>query len=255
MTETPRPTTNGVSGPDGLEFGGRVQRTARRLAQRIGKGYRVQLILFSALVFVSAVPVFLLAGWVQTNALEKEVRSVTEKHLLIAQNLSGALERYVADVRETFRVASKNIANGDNIEGLDGLLRSLNFDYVVVLDGADRFEQFLVEPAVAHDGFELPMSMLDDLRGLAQTEPQDVHISDLVQIHGKPVFFVVRECDDGQLVVGALEPTFLREVQKSIAFGDRGHSMIVDAKGRVVAHPNKDWEATSKDASGLSVVQ
>ncbi|MEP4377403.1 MAG: sensor histidine kinase [Alphaproteobacteria bacterium] len=233
----------------------RPRSAVRRLAKRIAEGYRVQLILFSALVFVSAVPVFLLAGWVQNNALEKEVESVTEKHLLIAQNLSGALERYVSDVRETFRVASKNIANDQEIEGLEGLLRSLNFDYVVVLDEADKFEQFLVDPAVPHGDFEMPMSMLGELRSLAQTSDKDVHISDLLRFHGKPVFFVVRECEDGQLVLGALEPTFLRQVQKSIEFGDRGHSMIVDAKGQVVAHPNSDWEATSKDASGLSVVQ
>tara|TARA_R110002110_G_scaffold414147_1_gene643178 strand:+ start:35044 stop:36972 length:1929 start_codon:yes stop_codon:yes gene_type:complete len=255
MTETTKPLSSGTTGPDGLGIGGRVQRAARRLALRIGNGYRVQLILFTALVFVSAVPVFLLAGWVQTNALEKEVRSVTEKHLIIAQNLSGALERYVADVRETFRVAAQNIADDENIEGLDGLLRSLNFDYVVVLDEADRFEQFLVDPAVPHEEFELPMSVLDELRSLAQTAPLDVHISDLVQVHGRSVFFVVRECEDNQLVIGALEPTFLREVQKSIVFGERGHSMIVDAKGQVVAHPNEEWQATSKDASGLSVVQ
>ena len=31
--------------------------------------------------------------------------------------------------------------------------------------------------------------------------------------------------------------------------------MVVDAAGRVVAHPNPQWEASSKDASKLSVVQ
>jgi len=56
-------------------------------------------------------------------------------------------------------------------------------------------------------------------------------------------------------MIGALDPAFIRKVQRSITFGERGHSMVVDAKGRVVAHPNPDWEARSKDASKLSVVQ
>ena len=66
-------------------------------------------------------PVILLASWVQSDALEKEVRSVTEKHLLIARNLSGALERYVTDVRATFRVASYNGHAGQELDGLDEL--------------------------------------------------------------------------------------------------------------------------------------
>ena len=37
--------------------------------------------------------------------MEKEVASVTEKHLLLARNLSGTLSRYVRDVKEGFRAA------------------------------------------------------------------------------------------------------------------------------------------------------
>ncbi|HJP13701.1 MAG: hypothetical protein QF701_05090 [Nitrospinota bacterium] len=44
-------------------------------------------------------------------------------------------------------------------------------------------------------------------------------------------------------------------MQKSISFGRKGHSMIVDRAGRVIAHPKKEWQKSSKDASGISVVQ
>jgi HAMP domain-containing protein len=71
----------------------------------------------------------------------------------------------------------------------------------------------------------------------------------------KAVFYVVMALDDGELMIGSLDPAFIRQVQRSITFGERGHSMIVDATGRVVAHPNAEWEASSKDASKLSVVQ
>jgi signal transduction histidine kinase len=43
-------------------------------------------------------------------------------------------------------------------------------------------------------------------------------------------------------------------MQRQIGFGKRGHSMVVDANGVVVAHPNRKWEQTSKNASKLSVV-
>lgn len=238
-----------------LTSGPRPAGAIRRLAARIANGYRVQLILFSALVFVSAVPVFLLAGWVQTNALEKEVRSVTEKHLLIAQNLSGVLERYITDVQEAFRVAAYNGHEVNALKGFEQLLRSLNFRYVALVDPADALQTYVMAPIDMAHGMNLTPDKLNELRNIAAASKDGIVISDLMRVDGQPLFFVMRAFDDGVLAIGALETTFLREVQAAIVFGERGHSMIVDSKGLVVAHPNKDWEATSKDASGLSVVQ
>lgn len=227
----------------------------RRLAARIAKGYRVQLILFCALVFVSAVPVFLLAGWVQNNALEKEVQSVTEKHLLIARNLSGVLERYITDVQEVFRVAANNGHNGNALDGFEQLLRSLNFRYVALIDPANKLRNYVMAPTEMRRGVTMGQETLADLRAMTVGDPGEVVISDLMRVGEEPLFFVLRAFDDGVLAIGALEMTFLREVQAAIVFGERGHSMIVDGKGLVVAHPKVDWEATSKDASALSVVQ
>lgn len=221
----------------------------------MARGYRLQLILFSALVLISAVPVFLLAAWVQSDALEKEVRSVTEKHLLIAQNLSGVLERYVIDVREAFRVAADNAYAVDSLDGFDTLLRSLNFKYVVKLNRQNDLISYIMDPVGGRENMGPDLSVRDYLFELAQDAGDRIVISDLKRVGGQPVFFVVRQIDESVLVVGALETTFLREVQQAIVFGERGHSMIVDATGRVVAHPDKSWEAESKDASKLSVVQ
>ncbi|MBO6784290.1 MAG: HAMP domain-containing protein, partial [Alphaproteobacteria bacterium] len=223
--------------------------------KRVGTGYRLQLVLFTALVLISAVPVLLLAAWVQSDALEKEVRSVTEKHLLLAENLSGVLERYVTDVREAFRVAADNAYEIENLEGFDKLLRSLNFRYVAKFDARDGMIGYVMRPLGGSQSSELPSTVRADLRALAAAEPGEVVISDLVRVGDSPMFFVVSLIEEDRLVVGALETTFLKIVQRAIVFGERGHSMIVDAKGRVVAHPDSDWEATSKDASGLSVVQ
>ncbi len=227
----------------------------RRFASRVAKGYRVQLILFTALVFISAVPVFLLAGWVQSNALEKEVESVTEKHLLIARNLSGVLERYVTDVQEAFRVAAYNGHDSRELKGFEQLLRSLNFRYVALVDPANNLATYVMAPDDMRNGMTMGREQIADLRSMAEASPGGIVISNLIRVDGDPMFFVMRSFDDGVLALGALETAFLREVQAAIVFGERGHSMIVDGKGQVVAHPNKDWEATSKDASGLSVVQ
>ena len=223
--------------------------------ERVGTGYRLQLILFAALVFISAVPVLLLASWVQSDALEKEVRSVTDKHLLLAENLSSVLERYVTDVREAFRVAADNAYEIENLEGFDELLRSLNFRYVAKLDSQDVMIGYVMQPLGEGAAFDLSASVRSELRMRAAQQPGEVVISDLMRINDEPLFFVVSLIEQKRLVVGALETSFLKVVQRAIVFGERGHSMIVDARGQVVAHPNIDWEESSKDASGLSVVQ
>ncbi len=222
---------------------------------RIVSGYRLQLVLFTALVFISAVPVLILASWVQSDALEKEVRSVTDKHLLLAQNLSGVLDRYVTDVREAFRVAADNAYEIEQLEGFDNLLRTLNFRYVAKLDSRDSLIGYVMPPLDGNIGMELSPAARQALRGLAARDRGSVVISDLVRVDDEPLFFVVSLISEDRLVVGALETSFLKIVQRAIVFGDRGHSMIVDRTGHVVAHPNENWESTSKDASGLSVVQ
>ncbi len=226
-----------------------------RSAAERSRGFRLQVILFVALIFLSAVPVFLLATWVQTNALQKEIDSVAEKHLLIAKNLSDALERYVTDVERALFVAATQVGADHVRIDVDRYLKSFDFNYVTVLDRDNKIVGYHLSPVSSIEGEPLPPETRDYLRSAAPTEPGEITFSNLKRENDKGVFYVVMALNDGQLMVGALDPAFIRMIQRSIAFGERGHSMIVDAVGTVVAHPNAQWEAISKDASKLSVVQ
>ena len=219
------------------------------------RSFRLQSILFVALILISAVPVFLLEAWVQTRAMEKEIDAITEKHLLIAQNLSSAFERYVADIERAFLDASiQGIAQGHLIE-VDRRLASFDFNYVTVIDRHNEIISYHPSQDGVAAAEPLPRATRQTLRSIAPGQPGIVIFSDLMRENDKAVFYVVMALDNDRLMIGALDPAYIRKVQRSIAFGERGHSMVVDAKGRVVAHPNPDWEAVSKDASKLSVVQ
>jgi len=253
MQDVSSPSSTGVSDTE-MTLLQRLVASARRSFAVLASGYRLQLALFLALMFISAVPVLLLAAWVQSDALDKEVRSVTEKHLLLARNLSGVLDRYVTDVRETFRVASYNGHDGTAVGGFDKLLRELNIRYVAVVNSENDLERYVTPPQEGVQGMFLRFGEIVALRELARVAPDGIAISDLLRVNNEPLFFIAREFPDGVLILGALELDFIREVQRAIVFGDRGHSMIVDAKGRVIAHPNREWEQLSQDASKLSVV-
>jgi len=96
--------------------------------------------------------------------------------------------------------------------------------------------------------------LISELREIAGAAGGEVVITDLMRSKDQPVFFVVQQLDSGRFAMGALGLEYIRSVQRSIAFGERGHSMIVDVRGVVVAHPNGEWERISKNASKLSVV-
>lgn len=218
------------------------------------EGLRLHVILFIALMVVSSLPVILLSVWVQHSALKKEHESVAEKHLIIAKNLSGVFSRYVTDVKEGFLVAVSSAYRGEQNDGYDRFLKSFSFCDVNIIDRSNTIRLSLMQPDHRRQPYP-SAETLNKLREIASKEPGKVILTDVIKDRGEPFFFVVMALDGEHIAVGTLTPDYVRKVQKEIAFGERGHSMVVDSKGTVVAHPNPGWEKSAKNASKLSVVR
>jgi signal transduction histidine kinase len=216
---------------------------------------RLQVLLFIALIALSAIPVLILDAWVQRSAMEKEIASVSEKHLLIAQNLSTALSRYVIDVKAGFKVAAGHEGSHANAGDVESMLRTLGFRYAYIVDNSSRVNGSLFPSQSFVDAPTFDAELITTLRSLAEAAEGEVAISDLLRVEDQPLFLAVTQIDSERFALGALSLDYLREVQRAITFGELGHSMIVDAKGVVIAHPNGEWEKISKDASKLSVVR
>ncbi len=214
---------------------------------------RLRLLIFLILTLISAIPVILLGYWVQQTAVEKEVSAVEEKHLIIAQNLSNAFDRYANDTKAVFAYVSHNFDMINKLENVDILLNSMGITELCAVDNQNRLRAALGKSTQC--SFSLDKDRIGRLRAKAESHPDKVSISLLRRLDDRPVFFLVRQVSNERFAVGTLETSYLTKLQKSIAFGKKGHSMVVDASGRVIAHPNADWEASSKDASKLSVVQ
>ena len=65
----------------------------------------MQHVLFVAFTIVAAVPVLTLASWVERRAVQQQIDAATDKHLLVARNLTAAFSRYVYDVKAGFSLA------------------------------------------------------------------------------------------------------------------------------------------------------
>lgn len=224
---------------------------AKRAA--FGLSIKFRWLIFVSLLVASVTPVVGLYKWMEASAIQKEISYVEENHLIIARNLSNAMDRYARDVASVVTLMSDSLAQSQTVD-FDRLMGDFDLRTVALLDPSDAVvAQY--PGADADITQDLEPDQIAELRRLALTNRGTAVFSGVQAFQGAPHLFVVRLQAEDVLAVAVVAPTYLIELQQSIKFGERGHSMIVDQHGRVIAHPNATWQATSKDASALSVVQ
>jgi len=219
---------------------------------------RLRSILFTAMLCVSTVPVVILAAWQQNDALEDEINSVTEKHLLVAGNLTAALDRYVSDAMVVFKTAANHL----ELDGADydfrEMLVSLGFRHICKVDANGIIQQ-------AHCVIDCPTpgpfpkdvyNALAKERADARENPGKVIMSNLHRnAGGTPSFYLVRAYPDNSWVIGEMSTDYPQQIQKAILFGRGGHAAIVDRLGQVIAHPLSQWVNEMRNTSEISIVQ
>lgn len=215
-------------------------------------------ILFIGFTLISAVPVLFLAVWVQSSALNKEVAAVSEKHLLIARNLTGALSRYVIDVEAGFRMISRNMTNGRQVAGMSNLLETLHIRNIRIIDTKGHVQQIVHgSPSMSSKKVapEVIKGLNTDLKRAKKDRGKVFFSGVMPDSKGQPAIYLVQALPKNRFAIGTLNMDYLIKMQKSIAFGKQGHSAIVDQYGRVLAHPKPSWRLEMKDISKISAVK
>ncbi len=232
-----------------------MRRDALRRVHRLGFGLRLEHLLFLAFTLIAAVPIGVLALWDQTVAYQHELTSVRERHLLVARNLTTGLSRYVEDVKAAFSLAFESGGLRTQVPGLEQFLVSLNVAHLCIVGPDGRVEHFF-GGTIPSEPRNFPKDLLGELRKLAANTDGKPALSQLQHdSSGRPVFFLAQVLPDGRLGVGVLNTDYIIQLQQQIAFGEHGHAVIVDANGRVIAHPFAAWTAKSQDLAAVPVVQ
>jgi signal transduction histidine kinase/ActR/RegA family two-component response regulator len=217
---------------------------------------RMHQMLFVAFTLVAAVPIAVLAIWEAQTAFQNELDSVRERHLLVARNLTSTMSRYVKDLKATFPLALTQASMSHPDASLVRLLESLEVIRVCILnpDGSVAARM----PGLTDD-VETPAppdaARFKALRALADDMPDEPVLSMLYHDEAnRPVFYLVKAMPDRRLGVAIVSSRYLVSLQQGISFGDRGHAVITDGSGQVVADPIKERVASSKDISNVPVV-
>jgi signal transduction histidine kinase/CheY-like chemotaxis protein len=219
---------------------------------------KLRTLIFIALVIVSVLPVGMLAYWQHKTVIDNEFSVVENQHKVIARNLTIALERYAIDLKSVFRMTTQNMLHEHKVAGLEQHLSELFFQHVCAID-ADGYIQQLQCALACPQADRFPETVLAALDGTlreAASRPDKIFFSPIVRNpRGQPVIYLVKRMDDGNTAIGEVATDYFVELQRGVAFGEKGHAAIVDQTGHVIAHPLEAWMESTRDLSGVSVVQ
>ena len=215
--------------------------------------FSVRQLIFGAVTLVTVIPLVVFWLWPFSRALNDDLDYAARAHLLIARNLGATLDRYHAVVVTAFDLLSANIESGNTILAADPMLRTLHLRHVCLADA----ETGTVIAGIYQGGQTCPpvisADRLANFRAMAETP--GVSIGPVsAGPDGRPVLYLVRPLG-GRLAIGALETGYFVALAGKIAFGERGHAVILDRTGHVLAHPLAEWQTERRDLSALPVVQ
>ena len=208
------------------------------------------MMIFTALV---AAPLLLFWAWPHSRAQLNERAEAYERHLLLARNLGSTLKRYHGDIASTFEYLGGELAAGREVTNADAILSNLRVTHLCLIDPAEaRVVGVVGRGPVA--GTPVPPAKMQRLMALAAEGTGTAFSGVEADQEGKPVIYLARTIG-AQLAVAAVDTSYFVELGRSIRFGLKGHAVIVDRAGRVLAHPMPQWEADRRDISKVSAVK
>lgn len=213
---------------------------------------RIRNLLILAFLVVTLIPSVFYGWWAYREGVRREFAEVEDRHLLLAQNLGSALERYHLDLVSVTEAVSTFMVTEMHSPKLDEILEGLNIDCVVIYHReAQTIQQKFVQAGAT--GGRITNARIQDLSRYL--------------VDGKTTFSPVMESSTGENVIYAIKrynnlmsvaqinTRYFDELGKSISFGRKGHAAIVDRDGNVLAHPLASWVKSRKNIAKVSAVQ
>jgi len=214
---------------------------------------KLKYILIVLLCLLTVAPVAIFWFWPYSKALESEIDDVRQRHLVIAKNLSGEMERYYSDLTSSFAIIATSAKDAKKTINFKDIFDNLHIRHICIANSKTgqisesiQFDGPPCPPAVPAERFDAMMKLAKEgqtlISGVFPTKP-----------NGNVIYALYLR--DDQLFIGAISTSYIAEIGRRISFGKLGHAAIVDQNGRALSHPRQDWQDERKDMSKISVVQ
>lgn len=213
----------------------------------------VRAALIISFIATCGIPLLIFWLWPHSAALEAKVKDAEQRHLVIAEGAGETLSVYHKSVVLAFDALVEPMQSGADISFSQELLSSLGFRHLCVVDRHTGDVLSFYTTQERELPRRLPPVVLAEVeRILASGDKPMSHI--FVDPKGVPQFLLARSIGD-RIVVASVDSDTIRKVSNGISFDEHGHSAILDAGGRIIAHPNSDWVAQVKDLSTLDPIR
>lgn len=234
---------------------------SRLLAQPV---YRLLAVSF---LLIALVPIGVLTFHVYHAAWGNAWREIYEKHRLLAMNLASPIRIYVNDheavlamLADQIGAQSRTATPAFSQKVLNSTLRHMDGFKSLIHVGTNgsihaistRNDQGTYDKRLFAHEKSFVITRDTGKKWLSDIKPSP--------ISGEPTLILSTPVRDGRgkmtgVVLGELRVELIEKLRRNIRFGEKGHSAIVDRRGRVIAHPNPEWMAEMRDLSAWPVVQ
>lgn len=230
-----------------------------------GHAQPINRLLMFCFVLIALVPVSFLGVKLYHAAWDNAWREIYEKHRLLALNLASPISTYVDDHRAmlamlAFLLHDNRAGHADAVLLDETLKKMKGFQSLVLMDGDGNAR--LMVPADAARAQNERRAFSDEhcyLETLLSQRPQISNVK-YSPLSGQPTIILSQPVyGPGHrltgVLLGELGIDYIEQLRRTIHFGKRGHSAIVDHTGHVIAHPNPAWMQEIRDISSLPIVQ
>ncbi|MEJ2141082.1 MAG: cache domain-containing protein, partial [Gammaproteobacteria bacterium] len=210
-----------------------------------------QLLVISFFI-ISLIPITVLGIKVSDAAWHNAWREINEKHRLLAMNMAAPIRIYIADKRRMMGILTQSIANGmqrgDNQSQINTIIKESRPYFedfsslaLISLQGKTIFFVPSMDIHTQDKGNLEVYKNNSAIQAVKETKSWSVSNVERSQLTGHPTIFVAYPVSvNGNLrnvLVGELKLDAIEKLRRNIHFGEKGHSAIVDSKGRTLAHP------------------
>ena len=214
---------------------------------------RLRFLIFLAFSGIAVLPVIALATWIFNDALDREIESVREKHLVIANNVGAALERYANDLIHGFEMVAALPRAEQKSRAISKFMNTLNFQHVCVADLKTGVIEAEIAPKDLPCPPRVPPARFSKFLSLLKSD-RAVISPVMRNLEGRPALYILRAYGD-RLVIAAVSTNYIVEQGRAVSFGEKGHAAIVDQTGQVIAHPLPTWRRSIKNIAKIAPVQ
>ena len=228
--------------------------------------YSIRRLVLICFIAVALVPVSLLGIKLYQAAWENAWREIDEKHKVLAKNLSAPILIFIRNHQTMLSMTAAEIRSLDdsartkNTSLLKHTISSVPAFQALTLMTTNEQAHIIVQPdGTTHFDTDAYSNTLSYIDTVMNDIPQ---LSNAIfsPLDNKPTILItypVYNQDESLIgvLIAELRISILDELRKGIEFGKDGHSVIVDATGRVISHPNSEWMASIQNISDGKIVQ